>query len=592
MRNAVQYTLIGVDKVKNSQLIDTILKQIKQPLWENWFIQERIGTGAYSAVYKVTAQRMNRTDVSALKIEPIVPDPSQKLDEAGKKRYIEEHRALAVNESTIMYSLRNCPNIVSYEDEDIRQLVVNGKLEGYYFLIRMEYLDCLSDLLKKRQYTLNEKNILRLACDIGRGIKAAHDLGIIHRDLKPGNFFIDSKGVYKLGDFNISKQTDLSKDIAGTKGYLAPEVFNARSGAGYTSQADIYSFGICLYQLMNDLYMPFEDRMPMKAAVDKRMNGETLPPPKRASSGFSRIILRACAYSTEERYTTIDDMLRDLDALEKGAFIQPNAAVVPQAIPAVPIMPAAAPVEPMQPAPVQPALFPQRKSFDPMPVIVAVLALIVIGAAIFFCFKLLKKDSPDGSSSKVPSSMQAEVTEAPTSGKITDIELSSDVVTIDVYEDITIKSVDCPKKVKKDNISEMFGYEYDVDLFASAQTRFSVSPGAYEDIFVDYPAGLEVTTTNNGNIYELDIDASKVSGSEKDYAIIIRNADSSVAKTLTVRVKPVGPFHREVKRFSSDPNVIKFNDDGTFTVLSTGTVTISWVYNDEVKFQQDITIEE
>ena len=210
--------------MKNSELIETILKQIKQPLWENWFIKEKIGTGAYSAVYKVTAQRMSRTDVSALKIEPIVPDPSLKLDEAGKKKYIEEHRALAVNESTIMYSLRSCPNIVSYEDEDIRQLMINGKLEGYYFLIRMEYLDCLSDLLKKRQYTLNEKNILRLACDIGRGIKAAHDLGIIHRDLKPGNFFIDSKGVYKLGDFNISKQTDSSKDIAGTKGYLAPEV--------------------------------------------------------------------------------------------------------------------------------------------------------------------------------------------------------------------------------------------------------------------------------------------------------------------------------------------------------------------------------
>lgn len=578
--------------MKNSQLIDTILKQIKQPLWENWFIQERIGTGAYSAVYKVTAQRMSRTDVSALKIEPIVPDPSQKLDEAGKKRYIEEHRALAVNESTIMYSLRSCPNIVSYEDEDIRQLIVNGKLEGYYFLIRMEYLDCLSDLLKKRQYTLNEKNILRLACDIGRGIKAAHDLGIIHRDLKPGNFFIDSKGVYKLGDFNISKQTDISKDIAGTKGYLAPEVFNARSGAGYTRQADIYSFGICLYQLMNDLYMPFEDRMPMKAAVDKRMNGEALPPPKRASAGFSRIILRACAYSTNERYATIDDMLRELDALEKGAPTTPAPAV--PAAPVTPAAPAAVSREPAMPStskPPQPAPFPQR-NFDPMPVIIAILSLIVIGAAIFFCFKLLKKDDKDKTSSPEQSSMAAEVTEARNQSKISSIVLDSDVVDINVYEDITINSVDCPDKVSKDNITELFSYEYEVsELHASATVNYSVLPGNYEDIFVDYPAGLEVTSTNNGNAYETKIDASKVCGTEKDYIIIIRNADSSVTKTVTVRVRPVGPFHKDVKRFSSNPDVIRFNDDGTFTVLSTGTATISWVYNDEVKFKKDITIE-
>ena len=573
--------------MKNSQLIDTILKQIKQPLWENWFIQERIGTGAYSAVYKVTAQRMSRTDVSALKIEPIVPDPSQKLDEAGKKRYIEEHRALAVNESTIMYSLRNCPNIVSYEDEDIRQLIVDGKLEGYYFLIRMEYLDCLSDLLKKRQYTLNEKNILRLACDIGRGIKAAHDLGIIHRDLKPGNFFIDSKGVYKLGDFNISKQTDISKDIAGTKGYLAPEVFNARSGAGYTRQADIYSFGICLYQLMNDLYMPFEDRMPMKAAVDKRMNGEALPPPKRASSGFSRIILRACAYSTEERYATIDEMLRDLDSLERGVLSQPTAAVPPP-VQLVPPVPAA----PVQSEPPQPALFPERRRFDPAPLIVSVLALIVIGTAIFLCFKLLKKDNKSEASNTEQTSISAETSPASTAPqKITDIELAADVVDIEVFEDITIRNVDCPDKVSKDNISELFGYEYDIEPHASATVRFSVFPGAYEDIFVDHPSGLEVSIANNGNVYELSFDASKVSGTEKDYAVIIRNSDSSAAKTLTVRVKPVGPFHKEVKRSSSDPNIIRFNDDGTFTVLSTGTVTIYWEYNGEIKYQKDITIE-
>ena len=172
---------------------------------------------------------------------------------------------------------------------------------------------------------------------------------------------------------------------------------------------------------MNDLYMPFEDRMPMKAAVDKRMNGEALPPPKRASAGFSRIILRACAYSTNERYATIDDMLRELDALEKGAPTTPAPAV--PAAPVTPAAPAAVSREPAMPStskPPQPAPFPQR-NFDSMPVIIAILSLIVIGAAIFFCFKLLKKDDKDKTSSPEQSSMAAEVTEARNQSKISSI---------------------------------------------------------------------------------------------------------------------------------------------------------------------------
>lgn len=577
--------------MKNSELIEVILKQVKQPLWENWYIQERIGSGAYSAVYKVTANRMSRTDISALKIEPIVPDPSAKLDEAGRKRYIEEHRALAVNESTIMYSLKNCPNIVSYEDEDIRQLIINGKLEGYYFLIRMEYLDCLSDLLKNRQYKLEEKNVLRLACDIGRGIKAAHDLGIIHRDLKPGNFFIDKNGVYKLGDFNISKQTDFSKDIAGTRGYLAPEVFYARSGSGYDRQADIYSFGICLYQLMNDLYLPFEDRMPAKDAVAKRMNGDALPPPKRASGEFTRIILKACAYRKEERYATIDDLLRDLDALERGVL---SAPVTAQQSPFIQPVKESAP----DPAPLIPPdnpPFPQSKGFDPLPVIAGIVAVIVIGVSIFLCIRLLKNGSKsqdkNDSSASAARTTAAQTEDDSQPGEMR-IILEKDTVDINVYEDITIKNVDCPEKIKADEITEMFGYDYDVELFASAVVSFKVESDGQEDVFVDCPKGLDIKTTPTGTGYEMRIDATASSSSEKDYVIVIRNSDSSAAKTLTVSVKRTGPFRNEVRRVSSDPDVIEFHDDGTFTVHSTGTATISWIYNDEIKFQKTVTIEE
>ena len=65
-----------------SDIHEIIRNQIKQPLWDNWYIKEELGRGATGVVYRIEAKRENRTDVSALKIEPIIADPTADADEA------------------------------------------------------------------------------------------------------------------------------------------------------------------------------------------------------------------------------------------------------------------------------------------------------------------------------------------------------------------------------------------------------------------------------------------------------------------------------------------------------------------------------
>ncbi len=305
--------------MNTNEIFSTIEKELKQPLWSNWYIKERIGSGAFSAVYRIEAKRLNRTDVSALKIEPITAGDTLFWDEERKKSHIEHKRSLVENESTIMYKLKRCPYIVAYEEEDVQELIINGKFEGYYFLIRMELLTCVSDLIRNKKMDFSESNIIKLAKHIGQGIKAAHDIGIIHRDIKPANFFLSDDGTYKLGDFNVSKQSETARTFAGTCGYLAPEIYRAKSNVdeSYTRQADIYSLGICLYQFMNDGYFPFEETYMIDTAIDKRMKGEKLLKPKNASEEFAKIILRACAFDVQDRYRTIDEMLGDLNDVNK-----------------------------------------------------------------------------------------------------------------------------------------------------------------------------------------------------------------------------------------------------------------------------------
>lgn len=303
-----------------SDIHEIIKNQIKQPLWDNWYIKGELGIGGSAVVYRIEAKRENRTDVSALKVEPIIADESVYVDEARRMEYLERKRREAENETTIMYKLRSSPNIVLYEDESIKPLIVDNKQIGYYIMIRMECLTCLQKIMKNRTFDVSEKNVLKLAIDIGNGIKAAHELGVIHRDIKPGNFFVSSSGVYKLGDFNISKKSVSTRSFAGTEGYIAPEVYYARYGSdGYTKQADIYSFGISLYCMMNNYQFPFGDMYLPEEAIERRMKGENLPRPKNASVPFAKVILKACAFDPADRYQNITNMLRDLMAIRDGS---------------------------------------------------------------------------------------------------------------------------------------------------------------------------------------------------------------------------------------------------------------------------------
>ena len=126
-----------------SDIHEIIKNQIKQPLWDNWYIKGELGRGGTGVVYRIEAKRENRTDVSALKVEPIVADESVYVDEQRRREYLERKRREAENETTIMYKLRSLPNIVLYEDESIKPLIVdyiNTIPSELYNLLMLPYM--------------------------------------------------------------------------------------------------------------------------------------------------------------------------------------------------------------------------------------------------------------------------------------------------------------------------------------------------------------------------------------------------------------------------------------------------------------------
>lgn len=134
----------------------------------------------------------------------------------------------------------------------------------------------LFDLIQlKKPFTAKE--ITKIAYQILSALIVLHSRRLIHRDIKSHNVFYEidkpNENIYVLGDFGESKILKRSKTstIAGTSRWIAPEVM---VGDEYSLEADMWSFGMLLYELMT-LELPYYDAQ--KFGIEKRIIAGDLP---------------------------------------------------------------------------------------------------------------------------------------------------------------------------------------------------------------------------------------------------------------------------------------------------------------------------
>lgn len=315
-------------------------KELLKTIWPEWTLGERIGAGSYGEVYEAIRSDYNVEGHAAIKIISI-PNSEAEVDSLradgmdleASKTYLQNVVTDFVNEIQLMVSLEGSPNIV-----DVKDYRVVEKTEGigWYIFIRMELLTSFGEYISDKK--LSEADVIKLGCDICTALEICEKQNIIHRDIKPGNILVHKNGTFKLGDFGIARKlVNVSGGLSqkGTRNYMAPEVATSTK---YDKRVDIYSLGLVLYRLLNEDRMPFLEskqlRSPLELerAIERRIQGEAIPIPIEASPEMADLILRACAFDPDKRFSSATEMKQALMDVANGTYqiINPELATEKQ----------------------------------------------------------------------------------------------------------------------------------------------------------------------------------------------------------------------------------------------------------------------
>jgi serine/threonine protein kinase len=276
-------------------------------------IRDLLGRGGMARVYTGYDARLDR--LAAVKV--INSDFSPADQAEYFERFQREARAIA---------RLNHPNIVG-----VYQF---GQYEESYYMamVFVEGRD-LRQILREysdRRELIPVKDVLNVVRGIGSALDYAHSRGVIHRDIKPSNIMLTREGNRAiLTDFGLALSTSEGTrgETFGSAHYIAPE--QAISSAKAVPQSDLYSLGICLYEMLTG-QVPFDDPSAMTVALKHLQD----PPPaprslnSKLSSAIEYVLLKSIDKDPARRYPSGAELIRALEgALENQTL--PDTSEIP-----------------------------------------------------------------------------------------------------------------------------------------------------------------------------------------------------------------------------------------------------------------------
>jgi serine/threonine protein kinase len=157
------------------------------------------------------------------------------------------------------------------------------------------------------------------------GMAHAQSHGVVaHRDIKPANLMLMPDNELRITDFGLARSFTLPsgavegvaerRSISGTLPYMAPEQFLAPGAIDH--RADIYSFGITLYELIAGA-RPFNESS-HQALISEILKAK----PQAIESRLWAICEKCLCKAASARYQSFEELLTDATVLARGIGIR------------------------------------------------------------------------------------------------------------------------------------------------------------------------------------------------------------------------------------------------------------------------------
>jgi serine/threonine protein kinase len=274
----------------------------------------------------------------------------------------DEHRPKLLREAQAMARLSH-PNVVTVYDVSVAE-------DGRVFLA-MEIVEggTLADWLKgdpasapekgrrdrRRKRVRSWREVVRVLCEAGDGLAAAHRAGIVHRDFKLDNVLMANGERPKVTDFGLARPAEgtpagesspeparplpplpahlsptsssfesasssaraltLSGALLGTPGYMAPEQYDPQDEPGWVDErADVFAFSATLYRALYG-ERPFEGET-MHEVATATIEGRIRPAPPDSDvpPWVHRALMRGMSPDRAKRPASMKALLAELRA--------------------------------------------------------------------------------------------------------------------------------------------------------------------------------------------------------------------------------------------------------------------------------------
>ncbi|XP_030421657.1 tyrosine-protein kinase Fer isoform X2 [Gopherus evgoodei] len=282
-----------ITKKSGVVLLNPVVKDKKWVLnHEDVTLGELLGKGNFGEVYKGTLK-----DKTPVAVKTCKEDLPQEL----KIKFLSEARILKQYDH---------PNIV-------KLIGVCTQRQPIYIVMELIPGGDFLSFLRKKKDELKTKQLVKFSLDAAAGMAYLESKNCIHRDLAARNCLVGENNVLKISDFGMSRQED--DGVYSSSGlkqipikWTAPEALNY---GRYTSESDVWSFGILLWETFSLGVCPYPG-MTNQQAREQVEKGYRMSAPQKCPEEIYKIMQRCWDYKPENR-PKFSEIQKELSSIKK-----------------------------------------------------------------------------------------------------------------------------------------------------------------------------------------------------------------------------------------------------------------------------------